>query len=270
MRIGVFDSGVGGLTVLAELRHRFPEADYIYLGDTANVPYGTKSSAQIERLSRDCAARMREFGIDSLVVACNTASSLALPAIREELGAVPVIGMVQPGAESVIAALTSLGAPASAILVLATSATVRSQAYGRALRELLVAGAPAPGASPLPILEQACPLLVPMIEEGWVDHPVLHLALREYLGGHFAAHGPGVALLGCTHYPWIQPAIEKALPGWTVINSAQAVADALERSGLAGPSAPRRSATPSRVEWVFTDPLAVPAFARSWMEGVRE
>jgi glutamate racemase len=273
MKIGVFDSGVGGLTVLAELRRKFPAAEFVYLGDTANVPYGTKSAAQIERLSRDGARKLKGKGVDVLVVACNTASSLALDAIRAEMAGVPVVGVVQPGAEAVLKALapltpskseTAFGDFAVPILVLATSATVRSQAYGKTLREILPPDQP--GKLPLPIIEQACPLLVPMIEEGWVDHPILHQTIREYVGAHAAGHGTGIALLGCTHYPWVQAAIEKALPGWRVINSAQAVAEALAKQGVAAGAADRK-ANPG-VEWVFTDTHAVPAFARKWIQSI--
>jgi len=277
MKIGVFDSGIGGLTVLAELRKRFPEAAYVYLGDTANVPYGTKSPAQIERLARDGARWMRELAVDALVVACNTASSLALEAIREEMGEVPVFGVVGPGVQAVLEALAPAGPEGGVvaselitpILVLATTATVRSEAYGRTLREALTPDAI--GTLPLPIIEQACPLLVPMIEEGWIDHPILHQTLREYVGGHTANYSGGIVLLGCTHYPWIQAAVQKALPGWRVINSAQSVADALSRSdwGLGkgnGKSEGKGPADAPGVEWIFTDPQAVPAFARRWME----
>lgn len=272
MRIGVFDSGVGGITVLAELRKRFPKAEYIYLGDTANLPYGTKSATQIERLSRECARHLRSMGIDALVVACNTASAHALDAVREEMAGIPVIGVVKPGVEAVLESLPGAGEDLDAltapILILATGATVRSQAYGKTIRKLLQANVP--GRLPLPIIEQACPLLVPMIEEGWIDHPILGQTIQEYVGMHVKTYDTGVALLGCTHYPWIQAAIEKALPGWKVINSAQAVADALEREGLAksGTASAAAAAPPAKVHWIFTDPLAVPAFARKWMEAI--
>ncbi|MGK5082794.1 glutamate racemase [Bdellovibrionota bacterium FG-1] len=267
MKIGVFDSGVGGLTVLSELCRRFPDAEYVYLGDTANVPYGTKSTAQVERLSREGARNLRERGVQALVVACNTASSLALPAIVEEMAGIPVFGVVRPGAEALLNALASQGAETS-VLILATSGTVRSHAYSHILRELL--SSRAPKKILLPIIEQACPLLVPMIEEGWLDHPVLHQTIREYVGLHRAGHSEGIALLGCTHYPWIQPAIERALPGWKVINSASAVADALERANIVDSS---ESLIPgaqgrARVECLFTDPQAVPSFARGWIEAL--
>jgi glutamate racemase len=273
VKIGVFDSGVGGITVLVELRKRFPDAEYIYLGDTANLPYGTKSAAQIERLSRDCAKHLKGMDIDALVVACNTASAHALDAVREEMGSSPVLGVVRPGVEAVLGELQSggleLDAITTPILILATNATVRSEAYGRTIRNLLQADLP--GRLPLPIIEQACPLLVPMIEEGWIDHPILEQTIQEYVGMHVKTYEPGIVLLGCTHYPWIQEAIEKALPKWKLINSAQAVADALEREGLFKTKASRGGKhVASKVQWIFTDPLAVPAFARKWMESTSE
>jgi glutamate racemase len=272
MRIGVFDSGVGGITVLAELRTRFPDAEYIYFGDTANLPYGTKSAAQIERLSRDGARHLKTMNIDALVVACNTASAHALEAIREEMGDILVLGVVKPGVEAVLQALPTAGmdfdAMTAPILVLATTATVRSEAYGRTIRNLLQADVP--GRLPLPIIEQACPLLVPMIEEGWIDHPILEQTIREYVGMHLRTYDPGVALLGCTHYPWIQAAIERALPGWKVINSAESIANALEREGVKRPKAGSAAQATSKVQWIFTDPLAVPVFARKWMEALSE
>jgi glutamate racemase len=271
MRVGVFDSGVGGLTVLSELRKRFPDAEYVYLGDTAHLPYGSKSASQIEMLSRECAQKLKAKNIDALVVACNTASSLALPAIREVMGQIPVFGMVESGVQAVLYALPpdieadpDHDSMTVTILVLATSATVRSGAYGETLRQALFSDVE--GRLPLPIIEQACPLLVPMIEEGWLDHPILHQTIQEYVGIHGRSASGGIVLLGCTHYPWIQAAIEKALPGWKVINSAQAIADLLERQGILGAKAPRKSANPSRVEWIFTDRYSIPAFARKWME----
>ncbi len=190
MKIGVFDSGIGGITVLTELRKRFPTFKYVYLGDTAHVPYGTKSAAQIRRFSVNCARTLFEKEVDALVVACNTASAHALDAIKRVMGAIPVLGVVEPG---VTAALDHVGKKDddSPVLVLATRATVRSGAYGRLLRKALKGRRP--------VLEQECPLLVPMIEEGWIQHPILQDTIAEYVAPHVAAQKPGVALLGCTH-----------------------------------------------------------------------
>lgn len=245
MKIGVFDSGVGGMTVLSELRRAFGAQQFVYLGDTAHVPYGTKSPAQVIQLSVDCASLLKSKGVDAVVVACNTASSLALPEIQKTCGSsVRVIGMVEPGVKAAASAHQKMGVPRAPILVLATRATVKSGAYGSRLRAL-----------GLTVIEQACPLLVPMIEEGWTDHAVLHQTIAEYVKPHQEAHSVGVALLGCTHYPWIQDAFEKALPGWTAVNSASAVAEHLKAEGGLAPTS-----GPGQVEWIFTDPDAIPAF----------
>jgi glutamate racemase len=270
LKIGVFDSGVGGITVLLELRKQLPGADFVYLGDTANVPYGPKSPKVVERLCLDAVSELSERGIDALVVACNTASAVALPAIRGAMKGTPVLGVVEPGARAAIEAVRAFQKPegvAPVILVLATRATVNSGAYKRALasaacpKPTLVSADP----SHMPkVIEQACPLLVPMIEEGWLDHPLLHGAVQEYVSDHFRSHPPGVALLGCTHYPWIQPAIELSLPGWKVVNSAEAVARSFKPE-LAALPPDRLGGGSGKMEWIFTDPHAVPAFARRWV-----
>lgn len=233
------------MTVLSELRKEFGHDQFVYLGDTAHVPYGTKSPAQVRKLSVDCARTLREQGVDILVVACNTASSLALPEIQQASGeSVRVVGVVVPGVRAALQAHHELGDPYAPILVLATRATVKSGAYREKLEALK-----------LPVIEQACPLLVPMIEEGWTDHPILHQMIEEYVKPHRSAYSRGVALLGCTHYPWIQKAFEKALPGWRVVNSASAVASHLkEHEGL------KSSQGSAPVNWIFTDPDAIPAF----------
>jgi glutamate racemase len=279
MKIGVFDSGVGGITVLTELRKKFGFADYVYLGDTAHVPYGTKSPSQIEKLSANCAEILKHKAVDALVVACNTASSWALPVIEAVMDPIPVFGVVQPGVDAIIQAYEASikeGEENSTLLILATRATVQSQAYGKALREYLEKSEKkAAGQSRMStsVLEQACPLLVPMIEEGWIDHPILHQTIREYVSPYLNQKSSGIALLGCTHYPWIHSAFEKAMPGWKVVNSAQAVVASLERSDLFAPSALQSASKPSdskksaegEVEWLFTDPEAVPGFAKGFL-----
>ena len=254
MKIGVFDSGIGGVTVLTELKKSLPGADYVYLGDTAHLPYGTKSAAQIGRLSAACAATLKSKNVDAVVVACNTASAWALDPIREVMGKTPVFGMVEPGVEAALSALKQDFDSGAPIMVLATPATVRSGSYGKKLRDSLQTA----GTNAI-VIEQACPLLVPMIEEGWIDHPILHQTIQAYVENHRNQHPRGVALLGCTHYPWIQSAFEKALTGWKVVNSAQAVVEFLGRKGILSGD-PGLSA--GRMEWIFTDAEAVPAFAR--------
>ena len=273
MKIGVFDSGVGGITVLRELLKALPYAEYLYLGDTANLPYGTKSPIQVEKLSRDCARILKERGVDLVVVACNTASSLALQAIREELVGIPVFSVLEPGVQATAFHYEKLKSfnsfesfeslrsedPFTSIpvLVLATKATVKSGAYGRQLRQRL---------SDATVIEQACPLLVPMIEEGWVGHKILDQTVSEYVALHTnSAKRPGIALLGCTHYPWIFSVFEKHLPGWIIVNSAAAVALTVSCSELF-----QKQRTPpfvkTVIEWIFTDPDAVPSIAQEFMQ----
>lgn len=251
--------------MLSELRRRLPTARFVYLGDTANLPYGTKSATHVKRLSRDCAETLKAEGIDAVVVACNTASALALDEIRQTMGSIPVFGVVEPGVEAVQAALhthlTPAGGAPVPVLLLATQATVKSGVYARLLEQAIG----------YPPLLQACPLLVPIIEEGWVDHPVLHQTIAAYVDQHRQGVATGIALLGCTHYPWVQAAFERALPGWTIINSAQAVAAAVVRSdwyaqwSVPGDPTPSGGAAPAPVEWIFTDPEAVPDFAARWV-----
>jgi glutamate racemase len=230
-RIGVFDSGFGGLTVLRELLPRVPSAHYIYLGDTARLPYGAKSQATIARYAVESAKFLEGRGCDHLVIACNTASALALDDIRRAVS-VPVLGVIQPGAQAAAAATgnsqlatgdSSHNPPSSIstqILVLATAATVQSHAYLAAC-----------GALGLHATEVACPLLVPLVEEGWTDHPVTNEVLRIYLTDALQQCSPQAVLLGCTHYPLIASAIERTLrelgSNAVVIDSAEATAAAV-------------------------------------------
>jgi len=259
MKIGVFDSGVGGLTVLDALLKEFPASDFVYLGDTANVPYGTKSPAQIEKLCAAGALTLREKKVDFVVVACNTASSWALPVMRAVMGAVPVLGVVEPGAQAAVEACETLGNSEAWIQVFATRATVSSGIYSRSVTGL---------APDVLVREKACPLLVPLIEEGWIDHPVLHATLQEYVrDGGVTPESRGVALLGCTHYPWITSAFRRALPGWQIIDSAMTVA----RAARAHPvlfAEPDAAVGHRQIDWIFTDPDVVPQFAKDWMKRV--
>ncbi|MGE0614556.1 MAG: glutamate racemase [Bacteriovoracia bacterium] len=246
MKIGVFDSGIGGVTVLKEMRQVFPGADFAYFGDTANVPYGTKSAHQILALSQSAANRLRAHRLDALIIACNTASSLALPEFERILAPMPVVGVVTAGVESVRQRLPQPKGNTRPVVIFGTRATVNSHVYLR----LLTASAPT-----LSVQEQACPLLVPMIEEGWVEHPILRTTLREYTQP-YAKLPPGVALLACTHYPWIRRAFEAELPGWAIVDSAEAVALAA-RTRLGTPPA---SGTTGKLEWYFSDPEGVADF----------
>jgi len=189
--IGVFDSGLGGLTVARALRDALPGEDLVYLGDTARVPYGTRSAATVVRYAQGCGRRLVERGVKLLVVACNTVSAVALDALRIELD-IPVIGVIEPGARAGVAATRS-----GRIGVLATPGTVLSGAYPRAI---------AGESSRVEVFQQAAPLLVPLVEEGWLDGDVPALAVRRYLAP-LAAHDVDTLVLGCTHYPLLAPVI---------------------------------------------------------------
>jgi glutamate racemase len=217
--IGVFDSGFGGLTVLRALMDRLPHAQFAFLGDTARLPYGSKSRRTIARYAAESAQFLvHEQGAEFLVIACNTASALALDAIQDAVS-VPVLGVIEPGAAAARAASRT-----GDVLVIATDATVQSHAYTAACR-----------AQGLRALEKACPLLVPLVEEGWIDHPVTKDVIRIYLAeltAEAAAQGlnPDVLVLGCTHYPLLRPLIQRTVPeGMRVIDSAEAVAEAAQR-----------------------------------------
>ena len=221
--IGVFDSGFGGLTVLRALLARLPGARFAFLGDTARLPYGSKSRRTIARYAVQSAQFLvREQGAEFLVIACNTASALALDAIQDAVP-VPVLGVIEPGADAARAASRT-----GDVLVIATGATVESHAYAAACR-----------ARGLRALEMACPLLVPLVEEGWTDHPVTAEVIRIYLNelnAEAAAQGmnPDTLVLGCTHYPLLRPLLELVLArvvpaGIRVIDSAEAAAEAAAR-----------------------------------------
>jgi glutamate racemase len=214
MNIGVFDSGFGGLTVLRALLERLPGADYSYLGDTARLPYGAKSQATVARYAVSSARFLVEQEkADYLVIACNTASALALDAIRDAVP-VPVLGVIETGANAAQGS-TKTGD----VLVMATAATVESHAYFAACRE-----------RGLRAIEKAAPLLVPLVEEGWIDHPVTEEVLRIYLSelldeSSRAVLQPDTLVLGCTHYPLLRANFERALPeSIHVIDSAEATA----------------------------------------------
>jgi glutamate racemase len=212
--IGVFDSGFGGLTVLKALLRQMPSARYVFLGDTARLPYGSKSRRTIARYAAESAQFLVEQqGAEFLVIACNTASALALNAIQEAVP-VPVLGVIEPGA-----AAAAANSQSKDVLVIATEATVASHAYAAACRAQGLRG-----------VEKACPLLVPLVEEGWIDHPVTAEVVRIYLSellaeARDAGQSPDALVLGCTHYPLLRKVFEKALPeGIRVVDSAEATA----------------------------------------------
>ena len=220
--IGVFDSGFGGLTVLRALGELFPEADYLYFGDTARLPYGSKSAETVARYACEAAKFLEQQGAEMLVIACNTATALALPNIQQA-ASVRVLGVVEPGAQRAHAASKS-----GKVVVIGTEATISSHAYRKALAGLKIE-----------VHEKACPLLVPLVEEGWVDHPVTEEVARIYLkeAFHDGFASADVLLLGCTHYPLLKPVLQRIVPaGVTLVDSAESVALAVLNSNAGGAS----------------------------------
>jgi glutamate racemase len=239
--IGVFDSGVGGLTVLRALRQRLPGERFVYLGDTARLPYGTKSAQSVLRYSVQAADFLGEYGIKYLVVACNTASAVAVEELRRRFAPVPVIGVIEPGAAAGCAASCT-----GRIAVLATEGTVRGGAYPRAITSIRPQAV---------VLQQACSLFVALAEEGWTEGPIVEAVGHRYLDGLFE-HEPRLdtVVLGCTHFPMLAGALRAVLrPSVAIVDSAAttagAVADDLVQRGLLNPeshpSLPRLLATDS-------------------------
>jgi glutamate racemase len=225
--IGIFDSGVGGLTVYRALHERLPDEHFVYLGDTARVPYGTKSLATVERYATENARFLESHGIKLLVVACNTASALALPAIRKAVS-VDVIGVIDPGARAAVESSTG-----GVIGVVGTEATVQSGAYRRSISKLDSAAI---------VIERACPLFVSLAEEGWAETDVARSVAEHYLGD-LKKHNLGALVLGCTHYPILSGVISEAVGKDTLlIDSGNATADEvqslLEFKGLGRPRWP--------------------------------
>ena len=193
--IGIFDSGVGGLTVYKALHERLPNERFVYLGDTARVPYGTKSLATVERYAVENSRFLDAHGIKLLVVACNTASALALPAIRSAIK-VPVMGVIEPGSRAAVEM-----AQGANIGVIATEATIHSGAYAKAIASLGASGQ---------VIERACPLFVSLAEEGWANSDVARIVARDYLS-EFTKTTLGALVLGCTHYPILREVISETV-----------------------------------------------------------
>jgi glutamate racemase len=214
--IGLFDSGFGGLTVLKALLELIPNSDYLYFGDTARLPYGSKSAETVARYAVEAAHYLERQGAELLVIACNTATALALDRITAA-GHVPVVGVVEPGAVAAASASKN-----RKVVVIGTEATVSSHAYRKALEAL-----------GLNAREKACPLLVPLVEEGWIEHPVTEQVTQIYLREAFAEgfHDADVLVLGCTHYPLLKPVLRRVAPSHvTIVDSADSTAVAVTQT----------------------------------------
>ena len=206
--IGIFDSGIGGLTVVRQIQKVLPQEDLVYLGDTARVPYGTKSPSTVIRFACEDTQFLLQRNVKAVVVACNTCSAWALPMLEKKFK-VPIFGVIVPGVQAALGQTRN-----QRIGVIGTSATIRSRAYSNAI--LAFGG--------VKVFTQACPLLVPLVEEGWLNHPVTAAVLREYLRP-LLVHHIDTLVLGCTHYPLLKKAIEKvAGKKETLVDSAESCA----------------------------------------------
>jgi glutamate racemase len=206
--IGVFDSGLGGLTVVKELIHDLPNEDIIYYGDTARVPYGTKSRESIIRFSFENTEELLKYNVKMVVVACNTSTSYALLPLRDHFD-VPIIGVIQPGAQQAVRSTKN-----NRIGVIATSATVNSQEYTKTILNFN---------NSAKVFSQACPLFVPLVEEGWLDNKVAYDVASQYLAAMKRNH-IDTLILGCTHYPLLKPVLKKVMgKRVTLVDSAKAV-----------------------------------------------
>ena len=244
--IGVFDSGMGGLTVMRALIERLTHESFVYLGDTARLPYGSKSADTVTRYAVQCARALTAHDIKLLVVACNTASSTALPALTEALAPIPVIGVIEPGAETAVAA-----APSGRIAVIATEGTVRGGAYRAAILKRNA------GAS---VTQAPCPLFVALAEEGLTDGPIAELVAKQYLDPLLSGARPECLVLGCTHFPALKGVIGRVAGADIVlVDSAATTARAVENL-LAAKGIARGQGTPEAPRFLATD--APERFAR--------
>jgi glutamate racemase len=235
--IGVFDSGVGGLTVVRELIERLPGEDIVYFGDTARVPYGTKSAETVVKFAREDLGFLKSRNVKLIVIACNTASSVALPRLADE-EEIPVIGVLLPGARGAAAATHN-----RRIAVIGTTATINSGAYEKALNDIY---------DGLEIMSHPCPLFVSLAEEGWVDDEVAFIIARRYLEP-LAGFGADTLVLGCTHYPLLKGVISKVMgDGVVLVDSAtETSADVEETLASAGLLSGRDSG--GRIEVFLSD-----------------
>jgi glutamate racemase len=208
----VFDSGLGGLTVLKALAAVVPDADYLYFGDTARLPYGSKSAETVTHYALDAARHLERLGAEMLVVACNTATALSLDAITQGLK-IPAVGVIEPGAQ-----MAAQASHNKKVVVIGTEATVASHAYRKALGKLGIDAH-----------EKACPLFVPLVEEGWSEHSVTDQVARIYLDQAFAGdfRDADVLVLGCTHYPLLKPVLQRLEPKVMIVDSAESTARAV-------------------------------------------
>lgn len=253
--IGVFDSGLGGLTVLKALRESLPREDFVYLGDVARLPYGSKSQAVVQSYARSCVKFLLDQPVKAVVIACNTASALALDALLPEFER-PLFGVVESG---VLAGISHCG-PQRSVLVLGTEATVRSEAYLKGFARL---------APEVRVVQLSCPLLVALAEEGWFDHSVTEAVIRHYLSA-VDLSSFGAVVLGCTHFPLLAPSFRRVLPSSVALtHGAQVLAEQVRaelhsREELGGSEKPK-------VRLLATDRIQLkPALLEGWFTNAAE
>ncbi len=206
--IGIFDSGIGGLTVLKQMIRFLPYEEYIYFGDTARVPYGNKSESIVQEYARQCTKFLIDRKVKLIVIACNTVSAVAMEAVREVAGDVPVVGMIMPAAAAALRTTVN-----SRIGVIGTRATINSEAYIKGIKSLH-------GAEQVSVFSQACPLFVPIVEEGLNNHQIARLAAEEYLSS-LKKENIDTLVLGCTHYPLLTRLLNEVMPGVNLIDSGE-------------------------------------------------
>lgn len=251
--IGVFDSGVGGLSVLRHLVHIMPHERYVYLGDTARVPYGNKSPETVQLYARQCTRFLEQHQVKLIIIACNTVSAVALEAVRE-ISPVPAIGVIQPSAEAALRATRN-----GNIGIIGTRATVSSNAYTSEIQKLVVA-------EKVHVHGQACPLFVPLAEEGWIAHPATRAIAEEYMKP-LLAQQVDTLVLGCTHYPLLAATIAEAMPSVRLIDPGEHTAEVARRV-LATKSAfaPPREIPSTRIDYYVTDiPATFPQVAKQFL-----
>jgi len=235
--LGVFDSGIGGLTVVREILRRLPNENIIYLGDTARVPYGTKSSQTVIKYSQSNSKFLISKGIKLLVVACNTASAVALPSLRWDFE-IPIIGVIEPGARKAVRITTT-----GKVGVIGTPSTIKSNAYKKAMENI---------APEVKVYSKACPLFVPLAEEGWTDGEIAELTAKRYLEPLMES-GIEVLILGCTHYPLLKSMIQKVMGDEvTLVDSAEETALEIERI-LKDNNISNESSSSNKREFYLTD-----------------
>ncbi len=237
--IGVFDSGVGGLTVLRKLAALLPDEDLLYLGDTARVPYGNKSAGTVQTYTPQCTRVLLSQSVKLIVIACNTASAVALR-VATDLSPVPVIGMIEPAARAAIRSSSG-----GRIGIIGTYATVGSRAYEKAITALDAQHSPT-------VYAQACPLFVPLAEEGWHDHAATRLIAEEYLASLKAAE-VDTLIMGCTHYPLLAGVIGEVMSGVQLVDSGEESAIVARDILTASDEAQRERSTPRRIDCYITD-----------------